>query len=96
MADTTRNLRHPAITCPASNRLQQMGGFARLKTAIERESASAQSATFLVDSGDAVQGCGPAAWSQGAVVIIPLNSLGLDAFVPEIGKWCMAPSVSRS
>ena len=62
-----------------------MGGFARLKSAIERERASAAGPHFLVDSGDALQGSGPAAWSEGKVVLAPLNALGLDVFVP--GNW---------
>lgn len=86
MADTHAQLEtHPDYMPGEQPEIQQMGGFARLKTAIDRERAGAPGAIFLVDSGDAVQGSGPAAWSQGAVVIEPLNALGLDAFVP--GNW---------
>jgi 2',3'-cyclic-nucleotide 2'-phosphodiesterase (5'-nucleotidase family) len=86
MADTHAQLEtHPDYLPGEQPEIQQMGGFARLKTAIDRERAGAPAATFLVDSGDAVQGSGPAAWSQGAVVVEPLNALGLDAFVP--GNW---------
>ena len=86
MADTHAQLEtHPDYMPGEQPEIQQMGGFARLKTAIDRERAAAGGATFLLDSGDAVQGSGPAAWSQGAVVIEPLNALGLDAFVP--GNW---------
>ncbi len=86
MADTHAQLEtHPDYMPGEQPEIQQMGGFARLKTAIDRERATAASANFLLDSGDAVQGSGPAAWSQGEVVIGPLNALGLDAFVP--GNW---------
>ena len=62
-----------------------MGGFARLKTAIERERANCDGACFLLDGGDEFQGTGPATWSEGEVVLDPLNALGSDAFVP--GNW---------
>lgn len=65
--------------------LAQMGGFARLKTAVDRQRATSQGPAFLVDGGDLVQGSGPAAWSRGEVTIEPANALELDAFVP--GNW---------
>ena len=65
--------------------LQPMGGYARLKTAIESERAQAKGAVFLADAGDTFQGSGPASWSKGEVVLGPLNALGLDLFVP--GNW---------
>lgn len=64
---------------------RMMGGFARLKTAIDRERKSAQGACFLLDGGDEFQGSGPAAWSEGEVVLGPLNTFALDAYVP--GNW---------
>lgn len=69
----------------ASPQLAQMGGFARLKTAIDSERARSHGPAFLLDGGDLVQGSGPAAWSQGEVMIAPANLLELDAFVP--GNW---------
>src|SRR5688572_4572303 len=48
-----------------SPQLAQMGGFARLKTAIDAERARSHGPAFLVDGGDLVQGSGPAASSQG-------------------------------
>lgn len=65
--------------------LAQMGGFARLKTAIDRQRATSHGPAFLVDGGDLVQGSGPAAWSAGEVMVEPSNTLELDAFVP--GNW---------
>ena len=64
---------------------QTMGGYARLKTAIDRERQTAKGACFLADGGDTFQGSGPAAWSEGEVVVEPENALGLDIFVP--GNW---------
>ena len=69
----------------ASPEIQMMGGYARLKSAIDRERASCDGACFLVDGGDEFQGSGPAAWSEGEVVLNPLNDFGIDAFVP--GNW---------
>ena len=69
----------------AAASIVQMGGFARLKTAIDEQRNSAIGPAFLVDGGDLVQGSGPAAWSQGEVMIAPANALELDAFVP--GNW---------
>lgn len=63
----------------------RMGGFARLKTAIDAQRATSNGPAFLVDGGDLVQGSGPAAWSEGEVMIEPSNALELDAFVP--GNW---------
>ncbi len=62
-----------------------MGGFARLKTAIDAQRATSIGPAFLADGGDLVQGSGPAAWSRGEVMIAPSNALDLDAFVP--GNW---------
>jgi sulfur-oxidizing protein SoxB len=76
---------HPEYVPGASPEIQMMGGFARLKTAIEQERANCDGACFLLDGGDEFQGTGPAAWSEGEVVLDPLNALGSDAFVP--GNW---------
>jgi 2',3'-cyclic-nucleotide 2'-phosphodiesterase (5'-nucleotidase family) len=76
---------HPEYVPGASPEIQIMGGFARLKTAIERERANCDGACFLLDGGDEFQGTGPATWSEGEVVLDPLNALGSDAFVP--GNW---------
>ena len=69
----------------ATPELCRMGGFARLKTAIDAQRATSFGPAFLVDGGDLVQGSGPAAWSRGEVMIAPSNALELDAFVP--GNW---------
>ncbi len=64
---------------------QSMGGFARLKTAIDRELANVSGPAFIADGGDEFQGSGPAAWSEGEVILKPLNALEADVFVP--GNW---------
>src|SRR5260370_12187958 len=51
--------------------LHRMGGFARIRTALDKERASASSAVFTVDSGDTFQGSALAAWTQGAAVVGP-------------------------
>ena len=76
---------HPEYMPGASPPFRNMGGFARLKTAIEAQRASATGPCFLADGGDLVQGSGPAAWSEGMVMIGPANALGYDVFVP--GNW---------
>jgi 2',3'-cyclic-nucleotide 2'-phosphodiesterase (5'-nucleotidase family) len=86
LTDTHATLEtHPEYLPGQTPELQMMGGYARLKTAIDRERASGPAACFLLDGGDEFQGSGPAAWSEGEVVLGPLNALGLDAFVP--GNW---------
>lgn len=76
---------HPEYLPGAKPNFRPMGGFARLKTAIERERATAVGPSFLLDGGDEFQGSAPAAWSEGEVILRPLNALGADVFVP--GNW---------
>jgi sulfur-oxidizing protein SoxB len=76
---------HPEYVPGGSPEIQMMGGYARLKTAIEQERRNRDGACFLLDGGDEFQGSGPAAWSEGEVVLEPLKAFGLDAFVP--GNW---------
>jgi sulfur-oxidizing protein SoxB len=75
---------HPEYVPGANPEIQMMGGYSRLKTAIEHERANCE-ACFLLDGGDEFQGSGPAAWSEGEVVLEPLKAFGIDAFVP--GNW---------
>jgi 2',3'-cyclic-nucleotide 2'-phosphodiesterase (5'-nucleotidase family) len=76
---------HPDYVPGANPEIQMMGGYARLKTAIEQERTNCTGACFLLDGGDEFQGSGPAAWSEGEVVLEPLKAFGIDAFVP--GNW---------
>ena len=54
---------HPEYLPGAVPDLQMMGGYSRLKTAIERQRAHCDGPCFLLDGGDEFQGSGPAAWS---------------------------------
>jgi len=65
--------------------LHRMGGFARIRTALDRERANAPGAVFTLDGGDTFQGSAIAAWTQGEAVVAPLNALGIDAGTP--GNW---------
>ncbi len=80
----------------ANQEIQMMGGFARLKTAIDKERSHCDGACLLVDGGDDFQGSGPAAWSQGEIVLEPLKAFGLDVFVP--GNWepAYGPEIFKS
>ncbi len=76
---------HPDYLPGANQEIQMMGGYARLKTAIEKERSNCEGACLLLDGGDDFQGSGPAAWSQGEVILEPLRGFDLDVFVP--GNW---------
>ncbi|MGP0095360.1 MAG: bifunctional metallophosphatase/5'-nucleotidase [Xanthobacteraceae bacterium] len=76
---------HPEYVPGARPEIRLMGGYARLKTAIDRERSNCDGPCFLLDGGDEFQGSGPAAWSEGEVILDPLNAFGIDAFVP--GNW---------
>ncbi len=65
--------------------LHRMGGFSRIRTALDRERSSATGAVFTLDGGDTFQGSAVAAWTQGEAIVAPLNALGIDAGTP--GNW---------
>lgn len=86
MADSHAQLEtHPEYMPNETPTISPMGGYARLKTAIDRERAAAHAPTFVADGGDTFQGSGPAAWSKGEAVMAPFNALGIDVCVP--GNW---------
>jgi len=68
-----------------SQHLHRMGGFARIRTALDQERSNAPGAVFTLDGGDTFQGSAIAAWTQGEAVVGPLNALGIDAGTP--GNW---------
>ncbi|MGD1095048.1 MAG: metallophosphoesterase [Bryobacteraceae bacterium] len=68
-----------------SKQLHRMGGFARIRTALDQERGSASGAVFTLDGGDTFQGSAIAAWTQGGAIVAPLNALGIDAGTP--GNW---------
>ena len=69
----------------AAHRYGRMGGFAHLKTLIERLRTEAGPArSILLDGGDLLQGTGPANARAGADMIEAANLLGVDAMT---GHW---------
>ena len=86
IADTHAQLEsHWEYLPGAAPELQMMGGYARLKTALDEARKSAPGAVFSADGGDTFQGSALAAWTSGQAVVGPLNALGLDVGVP--GNW---------
>lgn len=67
------------------SRLHQMGGFARIRTALDEQRAAAPGAFFTVDGGDTFQGSAMAAWTKGEAVVAPFNALQVDVGTP--GNW---------
>lgn len=92
IADTHAQLETHPEYIPGAKGFPLMGGYARIRTAIDRLRA-AKGPTFTMDGGDTFQGSGPAAWSRGEVVVGPLNALGLDVCVP--GNWEVVYGASR-
>jgi len=69
----------------AAHRYGRMGGFAHLKTLIDRLRAQAVAGpSFLLDGGDSWQGSGLARASSGADMVEAANMLGVDAMT---GHW---------
>jgi sulfur-oxidizing protein SoxB len=69
----------------AAQRYGRMGGFAHLKTLLDRLRADAGSGrSLLLDGGDLWQGSGLAEASQGADMVEAANLLGVDAMT---GHW---------
>lgn len=86
IADTHAQLEsHPEYLPGEEPSITAMGGYARLGAAFARERAGTEGAVFVADGGDTFQGSGPAAWSEGEVVLHPFNALGVDVCVP--GNW---------
>lgn len=75
--------------------LHRMGGFARIKTAVDALKASAPGAVFLVDGGDTFQGSALAAWTKGKAILAPLNALGIDVGIPGNWEVVYGPEVFR-
>ncbi len=67
------------------DKLEKMGGFARLETALDQFRASAPGAVFTVDGGDTFQGSAVAAWTKGEAIVAPLNAMRIDVGTP--GNW---------
>lgn len=70
----------------ASKTYGKVGGFAHLKTAIDRlrDGAGGRENTILMDGGDLWHGCGQALWTRGECMVDASNILGVDYMV---GHW---------
>src|SRR5690348_4734978 len=75
--------------------LHRMGGYARLRTALDQMRASAPGAVFTVDGGDTFQGSAIAAWTEGQSVVVPFNALGIDVGTPGNWEVVYGPQVFR-
>src|SRR5579864_4906014 len=77
------------------SRLHRMGGFARLRTALDERRSNAPGAVFTVDGGDTVQGSAIAAWTKGEAIIDPFNALKTDVGTPGNWEVVYGPQVFR-
>jgi len=74
--------------------LHRMGGFARLRTALDERRKTAPGAVFTLDGGDTFQGSAIAA-TKGEAMIAPLNSLRIDVGTPGNWEFVYGPDVFR-
>ena len=78
MSDSHAQLEtHWEYTPEKGDQLVRMGGYARIKTLLDRLRKGAPGAVFTADGGDTFQGSAIAAWTQGKAVLEPLNALGI-------------------
>ncbi|MFT7289035.1 MAG: sulfur-oxidizing protein SoxB [Halieaceae bacterium] len=78
-----------AFTCmdfsAAAEKFGRVGGFAHLKTLVDRLRGSvAQGSSLLLDGGDTWQGSGTALWTRGRDMVEATNILGVDVMT---GHW---------
>lgn len=71
------------------------GGYAHIGAIASRIRKEKGGACLHVDSGDAIHGTGPAQWTKGAVVIPPLNAVGVEVMTPGNWEFGFGPSVLR-
>lgn len=65
--------------------LARGGGYARLAHVAASIRREVGGDALLLDGGDTFHGTGPAAWSEGEVVLAPQRALGVDLGIP--GNW---------
>lgn len=75
--------------------LHRMGGFARIRTALDERRSAAQGAVFTVDGGDTFQGSAIAAWTKGEAIVAPFNALHVDIGTPGNWEVVYGPDVFR-
>lgn len=68
--------------------VRNAGGLSRIATVFKELRKQRPGEMLFLDGGDTIQGSGPAAWTEGKVVVEPMNSLGLDIAIP--GNWAVA------
>ncbi len=68
--------------------VRDAGGLSRIATVFNRLRDERPGELLFIDGGDTIQGSGPAAWTEGKVVVEPTNALGLDVGIP--GNWSVA------
>lgn len=68
--------------------IRNVGGLSRIATVFKELRVQRPGEVLFIDGGDTIQGSGPAAWTDGKVVVDPMNSLGLDIAIP--GNWSVA------
>lgn len=68
--------------------VRNAGGLSRIATVFKQLRQQQPGEVLFVDGGDTIQGSGPAAWTDGKVVVNPMNALGLDIAIP--GNWSVA------
>lgn len=68
--------------------ITDVGGLSRVATVFNRLREERPGELLFIDGGDTIQGSGPAAWTDGQVVVEPTNALGLDVAIP--GNWAVA------
>ena len=80
---------HPELFWSGDNEeyVRGAGGLARLATAVNGLRKDRPGEVVFIDGGDTIQGSGPAFWTEGRVVVEPMNALGLDLAIP--GNWAV-------
>lgn len=71
-----------------AERIQTAGGIARVAAAVDQIRKEQNGNVIVLDAGDTIQGSAPAALTQGAAVVPPVNAVGFDAGIP--GNWEVA------
>jgi len=65
--------------------VRNVGGLSRIATVFNELRRNQPGEVLFIDGGDTIQGSGPASWTDGKVVVEPMNALGLDLAIP--GNW---------
>ena len=76
-----------------AEREHRAGGLSRIATALKQLAAERPHGMLKIDGGDTFQGSGPGAWTEGEVMVRPLNALDLDIAIP--GNWAVIYGVEQ-